>query len=358
MQDDLQLAVRESAAIRMTGGGTKSALSERANRSAAALTGVVEYDPQEFTVTIRSGTTLRDLHDLLGENRQHLAFDPPFRASGGTVGGTVAAGLSGPGRLQFGGIRDFILGVEFIDGRGELLRGGGRVVKNAAGFDFPKLMVGALGEFGILTSVTFKVFPRPEANRTVRASFGSLHEAVVAAGTLYRSPLQPAAIEIHPPETLYVRFSGSAAASHAGLRRALEYLGTDTVELQPESSRELWHGEREFEWAQPAHALVKAAINPLLVSGFDSALTAVAGEVPRRYGVAGHVAHFTWPDRLPASALNELLTGMGVPGLVLRGSGLPVRPGLHKGGSFAGRIRKVLDPDGKFLMNRKDNGST
>ena len=89
-------------------------------------------------------------------------------AEGATLGGTVAAGLSGPGRWRFGGLRDFILGVQFVDGEGRLLRLGGKVVKNAAGFDLPKFFVGSAGRFGVLAEMTFKVFPRPAATRTLR----------------------------------------------------------------------------------------------------------------------------------------------------------------------------------------------
>src|SRR5436190_11409249 len=114
------------------------------------LSGMMEYDPAEFTFTALAGTPLAVVQKELAGNGQYLPFDPPLAAQGATLGGTVAAGLSGPGRLRYGGVRDFIVGVQWVDGSGTVIRGGGKVVKNAAGFDFPKLFTGSLGRLGIL----------------------------------------------------------------------------------------------------------------------------------------------------------------------------------------------------------------
>src|SRR5690606_8123830 len=108
---------------------------------------------------------------------------------GATLGGTVAAGLSGPGRFRYGGVRDFLLGVRLVNGQGEVVRGGGKVVKNAAGFDIPKLLVGSLGRFGVIVELTFKVFPQPEHATTLKAHYASLDAAL---GGLRRVALSPA----------------------------------------------------------------------------------------------------------------------------------------------------------------------
>ena len=123
------------------------------------LSGVLEYEPGEFTFTALAGTPLASVDSLLAEHGQYLPFDPPLAERGATLGGTVAAGLSGPGRYRYGGVRDFILGVRFVDGAGALVRGGGKVVKNAAGFDLPKLMVGSLGQLGVLVELTLQSLP-------------------------------------------------------------------------------------------------------------------------------------------------------------------------------------------------------
>jgi glycolate oxidase FAD binding subunit len=161
-------AIRAHPRVLAIGARTKprlSAVSEARDVvliSTCGLSGIIAYDPGEFTFTALAGTPLRELRAALAERGQYLPFDPPLVESGATIGGTVAAGLSGPGRFRYGGVRDFILAVQFADGSGQLLRGGAKVVKNAAGFDIPKFLVGSCGRFGVITEVTFKVFPAPQ----------------------------------------------------------------------------------------------------------------------------------------------------------------------------------------------------
>src|SRR6188474_3320713 len=169
---ELADAIRATPRVLAVGARTKQRLSAIDDGvtllSTRALSGIVEYEPSEFTFTALAGTPVREIAAALAERGQYLPFDPLLVEAGATLGGTVAAGLSGPGRFRFGGLRDFILGVRFVDGLGRLLRMGGKVVKNAAGFDLPKFFVGSLGRFGVLTELTFKVFPRPAASRTLR----------------------------------------------------------------------------------------------------------------------------------------------------------------------------------------------
>ncbi len=145
--DEVSPCVLDHPHVLPRGANTKPALS-RTNADVTpldltAVRGVSAYDPGEFTITALAGTTLQEIAETLNEHGQWLPFDPPLADAGATIGGTVAAGLSGPGRLRFGGVRDFLVGVRFIDGEGKLVRGGGTVVKNAAGFDLPKLMIGS-----------------------------------------------------------------------------------------------------------------------------------------------------------------------------------------------------------------------
>jgi glycolate oxidase FAD binding subunit len=147
-------AVRVTPNLIVVGGGTKPRLAE-ANSiytrvSTSGLCGIVEYQPDEYTITVLAGTPLREVIATLKAKGQFLPFDPLFVKAGATIGGAVAAGANGPGRFRFGGIRDFILGTRFVDGDGRVLRMGGKVVKNAAGFDLPKFLVGSLGRYGVL----------------------------------------------------------------------------------------------------------------------------------------------------------------------------------------------------------------
>src|SRR5262249_12869263 len=152
------------------GANTKPRLStvDAPRLSMGGLRGITEYEPSEFTFTALAGTSITEIAEALRQRGQYLPFDPMCVKAGATLGGTVASGLSGPGRFRFGGLRDFILGVRFADGTGRLLRMGGKVAKNAAGFDLPKFFVGSLGRFGVVAEITFKVFPQRVASRTLK----------------------------------------------------------------------------------------------------------------------------------------------------------------------------------------------
>src|SRR5690606_24783111 len=188
--DDVVAAVGAHTRVVPHGALTKAPLvaaDESAVRlDMTGLTGVTEYDPGEFTFSARAGTPVRAISDRLGRHGQCMPFDPPLAQRGATIGGTVASGLNGPGRLRFGGLRDFIIGVTFVDGTGRRVRGGGRVVKNAAGFDLPKLLVGSAGRLGVIVEATFKVFPLPQAWRTVRITCRDIERSAALIAALGR----------------------------------------------------------------------------------------------------------------------------------------------------------------------------
>ena len=199
--DEVQGIVRESTKVLPRGAGTKGTLSSAADDGVTivemtGLDGVLEYDPGEYTITALAGTPVKDVSGQLAEHGQWLPFDPLLVERGATLGGTVASGLSGPGRFRYGGVRDFLIGVRFVDGEGRLVRGGGKVVKNAAGFDFPKLLVGSLGRLGIMVELTFKVFPGSEALSTLRFDYGGLDESVDALVRLSTSTLDLQALDL------------------------------------------------------------------------------------------------------------------------------------------------------------------
>lgn len=170
--------VRDSAAERtplaITGGATKAFHPDAASGGPPAarldlraLAGVLSYEPSELVVTARAGTPLAELEALLADQGQCLPFEPPRFAAGGTLGGMVAAGLSGPARASVGAVRDFVLGVEIVNGRGERLRFGGQVMKNVAGYDVSRLMAGSWGRLGAITEVSLKVLPVAPAEATL-----------------------------------------------------------------------------------------------------------------------------------------------------------------------------------------------
>jgi glycolate oxidase FAD binding subunit len=308
------------------GGATKPALSGALDVS--GLRGILEYDPAELTLTALAGTPLREIVGALAEHGQYLPFDPPFVDAGATLGGTVAAGLSGSGSHRHGGVRDFILGVRFLDGTGRLVGGGGKVVKNAAGFDLPKLMVGSLGRLGVLVQVSVKVFPLPEAWGTLRVDTDGVADAVALIGRLATAPFELEALDLEPPGTLWLRLSGPRATLEPRLRALARF--TDRPATVAEEA--VW---REPTWSP----LAKVALTPHALPALDAAL----GELPRRYARGGHLA---WVAA-PPDALDVPLRELGLSGVALRGSGGPLL-GVRRGGAFAARIRAALDPDGRF----------
>lgn len=217
--DELHEVVAVHETVLPVGQQTKRPLSDHVRATLVSLRnvcGVIEYEPSEYTFTAWAGTTLKEIATVLADRNQYLPFDPPLVDSGATIGGTVAAGLSGPGRFRFGGVRDFIIGASFLSGDGHEIHSGGKVVKNAAGFDLPKMMVGSLGRLGILTRLTFKVFPKPSATRTLTLRCNDLADATtkiaVAAG--HRWELD--AIDYRPStQTIHLRIAGPAEVNDA-----------------------------------------------------------------------------------------------------------------------------------------------
>ena len=207
-------------ALRIRGGGTKDFYGRPtvgALLDTTAYHGIVNYEPSELVVTVRAGTRLADLEATLAAQHQMLAFEPPHFGDGGTVGGCVAAGLAGPRRAAVGGVRDFILGAKIIDGRGELLRFGGEVMKNVAGYDVSRVLAGSLGTLGLIAEVSLKVLPRPVAEATLRFAMdeaAALHRLNEWGG----QPL-PVSASAWRGGVLDVRLSGASAAVAAAVAR-------------------------------------------------------------------------------------------------------------------------------------------
>jgi len=207
---ELREAVLSAPRVIAVGAETKPRLSavDAVKISTRQLRGITEYDPSEFTFTALAGTPVKEIITTLAEKGQYLPFDPMLVEAGSTIGGVVGSGLSGPGRFRFGGVRDFILGLRFVDGMGRLLRLGGKVVKNAAGFDVPKFLVGSLGRFGVIGEVTFKVFPRRESMLTLQMPFDADKMARIA-----NSRFVADALDVLPGgETMLVRLAGPGKA--------------------------------------------------------------------------------------------------------------------------------------------------
>ncbi|MBL8394796.1 MAG: glycolate oxidase subunit GlcE, partial [Candidatus Accumulibacter sp.] len=181
------------------------------------LRGIVAYEPTELVVTVRAGTPLAELAGTLAGKGQWLAFEPPHCGPAATVGGMLASGLSGPRRQAVGALRDFVLGVKLLDGRGEVLSFGGQVMKNVAGYDVPRLIAGSLGTLGIVLEVSLKVLPQPVAEKSLRFAFDEA-SALRRLNEWGGRPLPISASAWHDG-VLTLRLSGAAAAVAAAQRK-------------------------------------------------------------------------------------------------------------------------------------------
>ena len=344
---EVQQAVADHARIRPRGGGSKPALSRPsagiASLELSGLSGIVEYEPEEYTFTALAGTPVAQVQERLAREGQYLPFDPVLVRAGATLGGTVAAGTGGSGRYRYGGIRDFLLGIRFVSGRAELVRGGSRVVKNAAGFDLPKLMVGSLGRLGVLVEMTFKVFPLARRWLTLEASLPSLPEALEAIRRLRAAPLDLAAVDLEPPGRLLVRVGGRRESVGARLERVRELVGQG-AQLQGQEERDHWDEVREFDWAPPDWNLMKVPMTTDRIAELEENLRSIPGRT--RYCAGGSLAWLAWPG--PLDPVDRALGHLGLTGLVIRGDGDTVRPGRTQDRVFSKKIQGALDPDGCF----------
>ncbi len=323
--------------------------------------------PSEFTVTALAGTPIAEMVAALGERGQYLPFDPILVEAGATLGGTIAAGVSGSGRARYGGIRDFILGVRFLDGGGTLVRGGGKVVKNAAGFDLPKLMVGSLGSLGVMVEATLKVFPRAEATGTGSVDFAATDDAVAAMRRLLRGPSEVDALDLEPPGRLWVRVAGRERAIAPRLERALGIAAGEGAAsglgasgrrarsrqvLEAADAEAHWREMRELAWVPAGCSLVKVPLQPGRIAAVEDALAslgATSTAAPRAvYTAAGQQALIAWPRELALDHLDRALQSLGLSGLVVRGRCDRRRLGIRPGEAAIERARRALDPQGRF----------
>ncbi len=226
LQDQVKAAYESGTALAIVGGGTKQTwLGEYAGQAihTAGHRGIVSYAPTELVITARAGAPLAEIHAALAEHDQTLAFEPPSYGSATTLGGVIACNHSGPRRPFAGAARDFVLGVRMINGTGEVLRFGGEVMKNVAGYDISRAMAGSFGTLGIMLDVSLKVLPRPPAQVTVAREQRAADAVQLMnrwAGESY--PISAAAYD---GERVLIRLEGAESA----VRAAQKQLGGENV---------------------------------------------------------------------------------------------------------------------------------
>lgn len=350
--EEARAIVQQAVRLLPRGGGTKPALSTppegMETLETIHLSGMLEYEPGEFTFTALAGTPIAQVEQTLAEHGQYLPFDPLLVERGATLGGTVAANASGPGRYHYGSLRDFLIGVRYIDSHGHLVRGGGKVVKNAAGFDLPKLMVGSLGGLGVLVELSFKVLPRPESFATLRLELADLTGVLQAMGQASAARLDVDALDLVPEDghyILWVRLGGQQVALPARLERLRKLFDLGGELIQGEDEARLWYAARELEWAPPGSALVKAALTPGRIPRMEAMLT--GKPVLRRYSCAGQMVWLA--ADLPLKEFDGWFRQLQLNGTAFFGPPGRPRLGEFTGRPFYRRVKDALDPARHFV---------
>ncbi|PWC54606.1 glycolate oxidase subunit GlcE [Azospirillum sp. TSO22-1] len=378
LADSMQWALSHGEPLEVLGTGTKRRLGRPVQAAYAldlsALSGVVAYEPEELVLTVRTGTPLAEVLPMLAARRQHFAFEPQdlgplygLPAGGGTVGGMLAAGLTGPRRIQAGSARDHFLGVEGVSGRGEVYKGGGKVVKNVTGYDMPKLMAGSMGTLTAMTEVTLKVLPAPEDVRTLVLLGKGDAEAVRALTSALQSPHEVSGAA-HLPAAVAARsgvvarlggaatcirlegFGPSVAARVAALK---DELGADAV-LERDDSLALWREIRDVAYfVQPAERLVwKLSVPPSEGARVAAAIREIT-EADVYFDWGGGLL---WVAAEPGDAdIRECLDGTGGHATLIRApddvrASVPVyHPQPEPLAALAARVKESFDP--KRLLN-------
>jgi glycolate oxidase FAD binding subunit len=376
-------------AVQIQGHGSKAFYGQPVDAALPVLstrdyTGVVAYDPSELVVVARAGTPLSALEKVLADQQQRLAFEPPRFSGQGTVGGMVASGLSGPGRLSAGPCKDYVLGLSVMSGEGGLLRFGGTVMKNVAGYDMSRLHTGAMGILGLILEVSLKVLPEPAAQRSIALAC-TCAQGIAWADQWLSEPLPISATAwvedvsaVEDPEgpgsnrgaasqpsaggagggaegLLVVRFAGAKAAVDSAVERFQTAYGARPLEATQASSfwthlRDQSHGFFSASQENPAVRLWRLSV---------PAQTAdLSGEIPGRSLLEwGGALRWVWTDR-PAEAVRAAAQAVGGHASLYRAATLdrqevgcqsplsPVLASLHR------RIKAELDPHGLFNPGR------
>ncbi len=299
-----------------------------------AHTGIVEYERTELVITAKAGTPLKEVEAALAGGGQMLACEPPHFGQDATLGGCVAAGFSGPRRVQAGSVRDFVLGTKVLTASADVQSFGGQVMKNVAGFDVSRLMAGSFGTLGVLLEVSLKVLPLPDEEVTLRFEVDEA-DAIERMNTWAGQPL-PVSATCYVDGVLHVRLSGSGL----GVRAACSKLGGDPV---PDATA-LWESVREqrlaaFKSATLWRLSIRSTTPPLNLPGkqvieWNGALRWIAGDVPAEAVVSaarkagGHATRFRGALPAPLMQLD--------PGTLA----------LHR------KLKAALDPMGLFGPQR------
>ncbi len=344
LSETVRKAAQNHTLLTICGGGTKRFYAGDIEGETLDVTGhrgIVTYEPTELVVTARAGTPLAELEAALADKGQMLAFEPPWFGDGATLGGTIACGFSGPRRPYAGAARDFVLGTRIINGRGEILHFGGEVMKNVAGYDVSRLMVGALGSLGVLLEVSLKVLPKPAKEITLCFDMPA-DKAIETMNSWGAQPL-PLSAACHTGDRLYIRLSGT----ELGVQAARTKLGGKALDKGDDFWRDLReHRSRFFQDAAPLWRLSVPPATPTI-------------DLPGQWLIDWGGAQRWLKSKAPAKEIQQKTENLGGHATLFRqGSrhGAQFHPLPKKLVELHRNLKRAFDPDG--IMNRAVFAST
>ena len=368
--DAVRAAATSGRTLRLRGGGTKDfwgAPLQGEVLDTQVYTGIISYEPSELVVTVRGGTPLAELEAALAEKGQCLAFEPPHFGAGATVGGMVAAGLSGPARASVGAVRDFVLGARMINGQGEDLTFGGQVMKNVAGYDVSRLLAGSWGTLGIVTEVSLKVLPVAPAVATLMCAGIGQKDAL---DLLHRWGGQPlplnASAWVHDTtanpgdDYLFVRLRGAVAAVESAVTRMgadAQALGAKVLRMDNQEAMQDWRasGEQTLQFFEPPSG-------ELCLWRLSVPQTAPVLDLPYPQYIEWQGAQrWLWAPATAAAQLREAAQGVGGHATLFRASLLGGATDKAVGVSMPldavqqriqRELQKQFDPQGVFATGR------
>ena len=375
LRQAVEWALNEGAALDVRGGGGKLALGKPMTCTQVLdlsdMSGVVDYAPEELVITLRAGTPLREIEALLAQRNQMLAFEPPDlgpllgRAPGeGTLVGALMGNLSGPRRLSAGAARDHLLGFSGVNGRGEIFKSGGRVMKNVTGYDLSKLLAGSWGTLAVLDEVSVKVLPAPDQTRTLLLKGLDDAAAMKAMCAAMGSPHEVSGAA-HIKDSTALRVEGVAPSVEArlkGLRELLATSGARMEELGTLESRTFWHEVRDVAPLNGARDSIvwKISCPPTEGPAIAARITAGRPAAEIFYDWSGGLIWLALPAS--ADADHQLVRGaIGASGghaTLIRApeavrAAVPVfHPQSPALAALAARVKQSFDPKGLFNPGR------